>query len=285
MVPTERRRAMRIVNVAGLSLIALIVISQTGVFSREWWVQFTAPKPAPIVKAPVHVPTKAIGITPPLPKGNDSSASPVPLPLLLVSVKPGKTFKDGSAQIGVVRESPQTYQAGALLENGARLAEIHADYVLLEKNSQTARLYLSNARETVPPNNAMLTVGGKQLAPPAPITSREELTDYIRPSPVFDGEQIVGYQVYAGAKTGPFYQMGLMQGDVITAIDGSPLEDSSSAWEMLRGLTDGAVLSATIKRNGKILDVTLDGGVVASAEAARTQAPAQAMLTTGSQSN
>ena len=124
----------------------------------------------------------------------------------------------------------------------------------------------------------MVTVGGNTRAEPAAITSREQLTDYIRPSPVFEGENVIGVRVYAGSRSGPFYQMGLQQGDVITAIDGTPVADLTSSWERLRGLVDGAVLAASVKRNGEILQVTLDGGLVASAEAAGTQPRVQAML-------
>ena len=66
-------------------------------------------------------------------------------------------------------------------------------------------------------------------------------------------------------------------GDVITAIDGIPVEDLTTSWERLRGLADGAVLTAAVKRNGETLQVTLDGGLIASAEAARAQAPPQAV--------
>ena len=182
------RWAKRVAGLAGVSTIAFIVIVQSGVLSRGWREKFTAPAPPPLLKASLQGPTKAIGITPTVPKGNDSSLSPVPLPLFLVSVKTGRTLREGSAQIGVVRESPQIYQAGALLENGARLTEIHADYVLLERGGHTARLYLINSRSTAPTDTAMVTVGGTAPAEPAAITSREPLTDYIRPSPVFDGE-------------------------------------------------------------------------------------------------
>lgn len=274
----RRHWAKRVASLAGLLIGAFIVILQGGVFSRASREKFTAPTPPPLLKAPVRVPTKAIGITPTVPKGNDSSLSPVPLPLFLVSVKTGRTIREGSAQIGVVRESPQTYQAGALLENGARLTEIHEDYVLLERDSHTARLYLTNSRPIAPTDTAMVTVGGNARAEPAAITSREQLTDYIRPSPVFDGESVIGFRVYAGSRSGPFYQMGLKPGDVITTIDGTPVEDLASSWERLRVLADGAVLAVSVKRNGEVLQVTLDGGLVASAEAARAQAPMQAML-------
>ncbi len=273
----NRSRAMvwsiRAVNVLGAMGVTLAIMWQAGMMSQAWWERFTAPKPIPVAKAPPRPPTKAIGIAPPVPKGNDSSISRVPLPLLLIRVHPGRNVAEGSADIGVVRESPQTYQAGALLENGSRLAEIHPDYVLLRMNGQGAKLYLVSALKNDKKGDAaMLMVGGPTEAPPpAKATSREILTDYIRPSPVYEGEHLVGYQVYAGSKAMPFTQMGLQPGDVIVEVNDTPLSDPASAWGNLRQLTDGSVLSAVVKRHGALVHVNLDGMLIARAEEARQQ--------------
>jgi type II secretion system protein C len=275
----KRRSLFILINVLGGLAIALLIIWETGFDPFKLWQLATAPKAIPIAKAPAHPPNKAIGLTPPSPRGNDSSISPEPLALTLVQVHLGRNATEGSAEIGVVRESPQTYQAGAILENGARLAEIHSDYVVLNKGTKLARLYLENAH----PNGklgdvTMLTVGGiKEAPPPAKVTSREIVTDYIRPSPVYDGDTLIGYQIYPGAKSGPFTQMGLQPGDLITEIDGAPLSDPAAAWEMFHQLADGSAVSATLKRKGGAQSITLDGSLIVRAEEARSQAT-QGML-------
>jgi type II secretion system protein C len=276
----KRRSLFVVINVLGGVTIASLIIWETGFDPFGLWQRATAPKPVPIAMAPAHPPTKAIGITPRTPKGNDSSISPDPLNLTLVQVHLGRNATEGSAEIGVVRESPQTYQAGAVLENGARLAEIHSDYVLLRKGTKLARLYLDNAHSTAKSGDtAMLTVGGvKEAPPPAKVTSREILTDYIRPSPVYDGDTLVGFQVYPGAKTGPFTQMGLQAGDLITEIDGTSLSDPAVAWDIFHQLAEGNALSATVKRKGTVQSVSLDGSLIVSAEEARSQQATQAML-------
>jgi type II secretion system protein C len=275
----RRRSLFVVINVLGGFTIALIIIWETGLDPFKLWQHATAPKPVPIAMAPAHPPNKAIGITPPTPKGNDSSISPVPLNLTLIQVHLGRNATSGSAEIGVVRESPQTYQAGALLENGARLTEIHSDYVLLRKGRNAARLYLENATAAVKIGDAtMLIVGGiKEAPPPAKVTNREIITDYIRPSPVYDRETLIGYQIYPGSKSGPFTQMGLQPGDLITEIDGTPLSDPAAAWEMFHQLADGSAVSATLKRKGGAQSITLDGSLIVRAEEARSQAT-QAML-------
>jgi general secretion pathway protein C len=280
-ISTKRRSLFILINVLGGAAIASLIIWETGLDPFNLWQRATAPKPVPIAKAPAHPPTKAIGLTPPTPKGNDSSISPEPLALTLVQVHLGRNPTEGSAEIGVVRESPQTYLAGAMLENGARLAEIHSDYVLLKKGTKLARLYLENAHSTGKiGDTTMLTVGGvKEAPPPAKVTSREILTDYIRPSPVYDGDTVVGFQVFPGAKSGPFTQMGLQAGDLITEIDGTPLNDPTIAWDIFHQLADGSALSATVKRKGAAQSVSLDGSLILRAEEARSQPATQAMLT------
>ncbi len=276
----QRRSLFVLINVLGGLAVALLIIWETGLDPFMLWQSATAPKPIPVAKAPAHPSNKAIGLTPPTPRGNDSSISPEPLALTLVQVHLGRNATEGSAEIGVVRESPQTYQAGAVLENGARLAEIHSDYVLLKKGAKLARLYLDNAHATAKAGDtAMLTVGGvKEAPPPAKVTSREILTDYIRPSPVYDGDTLVGFQVYPGGKSGPFTQMGLQAGDLITEINGTPLNDAALAWDIFHQLSEGSALSATIKRKGTTQSVSLDGSFIVSAEEARSQQATQAML-------
>jgi general secretion pathway protein C len=95
------------------------------------------------------------------------------------------------------------------------------------------------------------------------------LTDYIRPSPVYDGDNLIGYQVYAGSNASLFTQMGLQAGDVITSIGGTSLNDPSMAWELFRQVANGAELLAVIKREESFRDVTLDGTLIVRAEEAR----------------
>jgi hypothetical protein len=280
--PAKRRSwAIRLVNVIGAVIVTLVIMWQTGLTSRQWWDWAKTPKPAPIALAPVQPPTNAIGIAPPTPKGNDTSGSPIPLQLILVQTHPGMNVHEGTAQMGTVRESPQTYQAGALLENGARVAEIHTDYVLLQKGTRSVRLYLDNTPAAQKATgNALAMVGPiPGLPPPTKAPSREVVTDYIRPSPLYDGEALLGYQVYPGAKSAPFMQMGLRAGDVIVAIDSMPLTDPAAAWDMFRQLADGSIHGASIKRSGQVQELSLDGKYIANTEEAPAPQPVQAMLT------
>lgn len=264
--PSGNRWLFRLVNVAGAVGLVFILAWQVGWPSREWMQGVRAPTQAPVAVAPVHPVNKPIGLAPPKPRGNDTSSSPVPLPLLLVRTTPALKLQDAIAQIGVYRDSPQTYQGGAILENGASIAEIHADYVVLQKDNHTIRLYVDASHNVGNNADALTTVGGRKPEPPAVITNHDILTDYIRPSPVYDGQTLIGYEVYPGNKSGPFAQMGLQAGDVITELNGQPLNDSNSAWRILNQMTEGTSLSATIKRHGASQQLSVDGSFLTRAE-------------------
>jgi len=206
----------------------------------------------PIVAPPVSV-------APPQPTGNDTSVSKIPLPLLLVGTMPGRNHKEGLAMIGVNKDSPQTYQAGAILVNGVRIAEIYTDHVVLERNNQHVNLYLTGTGEHKVSSQlaSLLTVGGEaNPVEPVKATHREMLTDYIRPSPVYDKEMLKGYQVYAGQQSGVFSQMGLQAGDIITSLNGVPLTEPQTAIAQLQQLTEGSAMTATIERQGKVETVS-----------------------------
>ncbi len=193
----------------------------------------------------------------PLP-GLDASLSATPEPLYLVSTSPGHNAKHGTARLGTSDKNPQTYVAGAVLLNGARLAEIHSQYVVLERDGKRSKLYsASNDMQS-----ALAMVGGVPVPKAPNSTYSDVLTQYLRSSPLFDGDQIKGYQVYPGPRNAVFAQMGLQSGDVLLAIDGRPLFDSRDAVESLQHLTYGIAMTVTLERAGKVELVNVDGSLI-----------------------
>jgi type II secretion system protein C len=229
----------------------------------------------PAVSTPAVATEQRQGATVPVPLGTDSSISKVPLPLFLIGTRPGRNSREGEALIGVNKDSPQTYTAGALLTNGALLVEIYPKYVVLEKNGKSARLYLQDTQDRASATqiNNLLTVGGDPEPEPVRASSSEELTDYIRPSPVYEGEVLKGYEVYPGQKSGVFARLGLQGGDVITALNDTPFADPQHAVALLQQLASGIAMTATIERKGKIERVTLDGAAILADARARQRAP------------
>ena len=201
------------------------------------------------------------------PVGNDSSASPVPLSLILMRTQRGRNSREGFAQIGVRPESPQTYSSGALLVNGARLTEIYDTYVVLERDGRSTRLYVQGSQQpTSDSARDLLAVGGTTERPVPTAISKDTLSEYVRPSPEFSGNQLQGYALYPGRNPSLFSELGLQSGDILRRLNGEAVTEATDALSTLQTLFKGAVLSAEIQRDGRIRAITLDGRIFLRAD-------------------
>lgn len=265
-------RRVRFLSLIGTAGVVALALWSAGLLSPEWWVAARAwwsdKSPVTDVAMTAHPAAAPIEAAAPAPlaqggAGDASSVSRRPQPLHLIATTPGRSNQEGTARIGTNRDNPQTYVAGALLANGARLTEIHRDHVLLERDGRQVALYLHTAdAKRQPLVDDLFMVGGPPPKTPLPPLTREVLIDYMRPSPVFEDEVLRGYQVYPGRKAGVFSQLGLRSGDVITSIDDAPILDAATAIEALKGITNGTSIAVRVERNGKPERLVLDGALI-----------------------
>jgi len=208
--------------------------------------------------------------------GSDDAGARTARTLILVDTSPGQDFREGTARLGTDARNPQTYVAGALLLNGSRLMEVYRDYIVLERDGQSARLYVQGKAPKGEPESALTVVGAAYASRPSdapsayPVSSGDTRTaavnTYIRPNPVFDAEQLRGFAVYPGGQSGEFVKLGLQPGDVITAINGVGVTDGDQFMDALEQVTAGEVVEATIERRGSTQHVTLDGSAIGTRE-------------------
>ena len=91
-----------------------------------------------------------------------------------------------------------------------------------------------------------------------------------------DGK-LSGYRIYPGGRAGinSFSQLGLRPGDLVTAINGTTLDDPSRGNEILQTLSSAASANLTVQRNGQSQELNLNlQSVVNEAENATSQAAA-----------
>lgn len=261
---TRRRLGAAVLVTSVAITVAALWVDRFSPFER-WAGAVLHPRPAVPTPVPLYTSTTAIYVVQPKPGGTDSSVSKVPLPLILTGTRIGRNAQEGYADIGVNALSPQTYKAGALLANGARLEEIYTDYVVLERNGRRARLYPIGraAPSDAPPSFApLLTVGGTRLAVVTVVKSEDHLTDIMRVSPVYDGDTLQALEVYGTGRSDAFARLGLEPGDRVTAIQGLPIKNSAEAMAQLRQVSQGASLNVTIERGGKAQTLSLNGWAV-----------------------
>jgi hypothetical protein len=199
--------------------------------------------------------------------GTDSSVSSREVQLVLVATAPGRTPREGTATLGADPRNPQTYAAGATLVNGAVIEEIHPDYIVLELNGARTRLsigqksvferFTSSTRET-----DATTVGGQIARQPLETvaTSREDLSEIIRPEPVFDDQGFSGLRILPGRYRQKLEALGLKPGDIVRTIEGKQLKSADAAWQLLDDtLSTGSTIVVSVEREGTMNSMILDG--------------------------
>jgi type II secretion system protein C len=289
----RHRLAVRLLSFAGAAALAIVALWSAGLPPAQWlssaqrtWTTWLAPEPA-AQSAAVSPPTQAASpaaiaqASSDVLQGTDSSVSATPLPLYLVSTAPGRNKNEGTARIGTTVENPQTYVSGAILANGARLAEVHQDHVVLTRGKASADLYVYQRDPRAKQLSVTSPLLSVSAAPTTPLSVEkvgEGLTDYLRPSPVYDGETLRGYQVYPGSRTGVFARLGLEPGDIVTSINDAPLSEPSHALEMFAQLMRGAAVVATVERKNAVRRISLDGALISADQKNSTDASASTVL-------
>jgi S1-C subfamily serine protease len=77
-----------------------------------------------------------------------------------------------------------------------------------------------------------------------------------RAQPVIENGRITGYRVLPGVNPVLLVRLGLRPGDVITAIDGTPLGGPVQAMQAVQGrLRDGQPPTLTVMRDGRTLNL------------------------------
>ena len=268
-----KRWRVRVSLAIAAAVFAIVVLWASGFEPEAWWKARHSAAPGRAVAKPATPYSGAISVVQPTPLGTDSSVSKVPLPLHLAATRPGRNSREGYADIGVDVRTPQTYRAGAILANAARIEEIYSNYIVLARDGRATRLYVEGQN---PPGNSsdsltegvkasLLAVGGNVPRPLAVADSRDALTDYIRVAPVYDGEKVTALEVYANAHSGAFQELGLLPGDRITSVDGKLVSDQRAAIASLSRLTSGQALTVTVRRGGETRILALDGSILVNA--------------------
>jgi general secretion pathway protein C len=222
---------------------------------------FSAPRRAPVDIALV---TNAhlFGFAP----GAGRAGGNVPrtsMPLVLTGVIAASDPRDGLAILGPSASAAKVYAVGDSIPGGASLHSVLADHVLLERDGHLESLALPRqlpvGSAPAPslgsaPTSAPLIERMRQLVSRHP----EIIGDVMRPEPVFAGGHQVGFRVYPGRDRRAFQSLGLQPGDLVTAIDGTPLDDPAQSAEILHTLGSSSEAQVTILRNGKRQDLSLN---------------------------
>lgn len=194
------------------------------------------------------------------------SADPNSLPQNTSLVLAGTMALDdpqaGFAIVGESAANAKFYRVGASLSGGARLHSVYTDRVIIERNGQLETLVLprgtaSTAIISTPRTAATPSTPGDNLRRSLS-NNPSALGDLMRAQPVFANGVQKGYRVYPGRERQQFTRIGLQPGDLVTAINGSTLDDPARGTEILNTLTSSTTAQVTVERNGVSQVLSLD---------------------------
>jgi general secretion pathway protein C len=197
---------------------------------------------------------------------SDSDAPKTSMPLVLTGIIAARDPKDGLAILGENASGAKVYAVGDNVPGGARVQSVYEDRVLLMRDGHLESLTLPRQYST----------GGRPSMAAAPAENPLDrmrrvlndqpglIADVMRPQPVFaDGKQR-GYRVYPGPNRQAFMRLGLRPGDLVTGINGTPLDDPTRGQEIFRTLGSSSEARVTVMRNGRQQDLTLNMTQLAS---------------------
>jgi len=151
------------------------------------------------------------------------------------------------------------------LPGGALLHEVYPDRVILNRAGSLEALRLPRVSELQggtpaagfsPPFTPDSEDAGsvQQLMQAEPST----FTDILRPQPYMPNGELKGYRVYPGRDRRRFAALGLRPGDLVTDINGQPMNNLQGGMEVFRNLATAPQITVTIERNGSPMTLTLD---------------------------
>lgn len=177
------------------------------------------------------------------------------LALNLRGIIASRDKKTARAIIGDNSGAENFYALDAPVPGGAVLKEIHADRVILLRGGSHETLMLPKDE-----------LDGQLGAPPLPVATPdaammdeyrdalrnhpETLADRIQPMPVHEGGKFVGYRFLSTRDPTLLSRLGMQPGDVVTAINGTQLDNPLKGMQVLRGISAEDEIRVDTLRNG-----------------------------------
>lgn len=167
---------------------------------------------------------------------------------------------DSAAGQAIIADSgspAQVYRVGNTLPGNLVLRAVHADHVILDRGGTLERLDLPRQLTPGSPLDPAAAAPSPGAIPQA-LNSETSLANVIRWQAVIRGGQSPGIRVYPGADARAFARLGLEAGDLIVAINDSPLSDQANGDAFLRSLSGVPQASLTVERAGRTQNILVD---------------------------
>ena len=226
------------------------------------------PPATPRVNAAVIANAGLFGTPKPVVNNNANTATQSNIPLVLTGIIAASDPNNGLAILGENAAAAKVYAVGDIVPGGVKLHSVLSDKVILDRNGNLEYLALprqNSGTGFAPPPVSNLPTENPVAERMRQLIASEPgvISDIMRPQPVFAQGKQRGYRVYPGRNRQAFTRLGLRPGDLVTAINGTPLDDPARGQEIFSTLGSSSEAHVTVMRNGKQQDLTLNMAQVA----------------------
>lgn len=163
-------------------------------------------------------------------------------------------------------QAEKLYRVGAALPGNVTLQEVLADRVILDHGGrlETLRLKRYDAPSSSSPRRtAAAALPTAAQAPPridrdAWLDNPQRFLDVISANPVMEEGVLYGLEVSPARNAREFEAAGLVAGDVITEVNGSPVADISDYRDLLVELAEASSVFVSLERDGEPMNLTIN---------------------------
>ena len=166
------------------------------------------------------------------------------------------------------------YNVGDTLPGGAVLKEVYPDRIVLQRSGRLETLRMPKEPVSGAPSSGARSPAARDSGPrarhaagPRPslreyrdmvLQDPQQFADKVRLRPRMQGGRMQGYEVRPGRDAQFLSQFGLEPGDVVTAVNGIPLDSPARGLSVLRDLARAQQVQLEVVRNGVPQTIELD---------------------------
>jgi len=202
-----------------------------------------------------------------------ANAPPSSANLLLTGTIATQDPKHGVAIVSDAGGPSRVYSVGDRLA-GATLHSVYLDHVILDRNGSLETVTLPRLLRT---GSVSAPVMRRSAADPRTAAAVDNirrmvqqdpsiLDQVMRTVPSYDNAagKLRGFRAFPGRNRQIFSKLGLKSGDLVTAINGTPLDDPQRSQEVFNTIQTSDHVTVTVERGGQKQDISLNIAQVAA---------------------
>ncbi len=178
-----------------------------------------------------------------------------PRPLVLAGTIASDDPSLGFGILGETLASARAYSVGSSTPFGARLVQVFADHVVLERDARKEILRFPDNRllSGVPRGLQTYSPAPPEATPPADVAGQDVLASSLNAYPTWNGNAFAGYRMNPSPKARR--ELGVQPDDMLMAVNGVSIHRPEDADEAVRRREAGTTI--TVERHGQRVEIPL----------------------------